>query len=199
MDELATASQLACGNGVERRRDRGGEGEGPVAREAAPGGLRLARQASEHFRLGCRPDTGGVTQATGFRCRAQLVRGPDPQRPTEGHEPLRPEPEVAAERDELRLDLALELLELGDPAGLDELAQPLLDAWPNAAQLANAARADELCHRSRCPTDEIRGAVVGAHAPVGGASEVEEGSVGVKRAGDLGVVHGASVSPWSLS
>ena len=93
----------------------------------------------------------------------------------------------------------LQLLELGDPAGLDELAQPLLDARADASQLAYASLADELFHRRRRRADEVGRAAVGADAPVGRAGQVEQRGVGLERAGDLGVVHGASVSTWRRS
>ena len=46
------------------------------------------------------------------------------------------QPEVAAEADEPGHELALELAQLGDLPGLDQLAQPRLDPGPDAAQLA---------------------------------------------------------------
>ena len=69
---------------------------------------------------------------------AQLVGGSDAERAADLDRALRPEAEQPPEADELRRDLALELVELRDPPGLDELAQPRLDPRPDAAQLSHA-------------------------------------------------------------
>ena len=195
MHELAAAPQLSCDSGLERRRKRVCERERPVAGQAAPRRLRLLRQRREHLRLGRGADSRRLAQPAGFGRCAQLVRRTDPERAAERHEPLRAEPEIAAERHELGLDLALQLLELGDPARLDQLAQAALDTRPDAAQLARPSGAHELCHGRRRRADQVGGPAIGADAPVRGAGEVEQSGVGVERAGDLGVVHGASVSP----
>ena len=88
--------------------------------------------------------------------------------------PLRPEPDQAAEADQLRPQLALELVELGDPAGLDELLEPRRDPGPDAAQLADAAGADELVDRHGRLADRLRGAAVGAGGVEARAREVEQ-------------------------
>ena len=135
-------------------------------------------------------------QPAGLRRRAQLVRGADPERTPERHEPLRAKAEVAAQRHELGLDLALEFLELGDPSRVDELAQAPLDAGADSAQLTRAARAHELLDGRRGRADQVGGPPIRPDAPVRRAGEVERRRVGIEGAGDLGVVHRASVSPW---
>ena len=47
-------------------------------------------------------------------------------------------PSSRAERDELRLDLALQLLQLRQPPGRDELLQPPLDPRADATELPHA-------------------------------------------------------------
>ena len=93
-----------------------------IRRPAAP--RALAREAREDLSLGLGPDPFDVAQAARFRRGAQLVRGADAELAAERDHPLRPEADEPAERDELRLDLALELFELGEATGLDELDEP---------------------------------------------------------------------------
>ena len=66
-------------------------------------------------------------------------------------EPRGAEPEVAAERDELRVEVALELLELRDRAGLDELDEAPLDPGADAAQLAGASLRTSSVDRTGVP------------------------------------------------
>ena len=51
---------------------------------------------------------------------------------------------MATEPDELRSDLLLEVVELRDPPGVDELVQPGGDAGTDAAKLLDTTAADEL-------------------------------------------------------
>jgi hypothetical protein len=74
----------------------------------------------------------------GFDCLPELGRRRDPESLPDLDRALRGEPEQPPEADELRPHLALELVELLDPPGLDELLQTRLDARPDAAQLPNA-------------------------------------------------------------
>ena len=139
-DELAPAPQLA----------------GRDSRRAEPRSRRPARvrgSGSGHARAGCgsrdsaarifasvagpTPGASRSLPASAAARSSATVRMPSAGR---ADEPLRAEAEVAAERDELRLDLALELRELCDPPRLDELAQARLDARADAAQLAHPAR-----------------------------------------------------------
>lgn len=175
VDELTAAPQLAGGDGAERRGDCSGERRGAVPSQAAPGGHGPAFERLEDRLLRGGADARRLAQATLDRGCPQLVRRPDPERAAEGDEPPRADPKVAAERDELGLDLPLELGELGDAARLDELAQALLDGRPDPAQLARAAASDELLDGSRSRADQIRRAAVGAGAPVSRSREVEQG------------------------
>ena len=71
------------------------------------------------------------------------------------------EPEVAPEPHQARGELALQLGELGDLAGLDQLAQPPLDPAPDPAQVAHPAVAYELRDRDGRRADRVGGAAVG--------------------------------------
>ena len=100
--------------------------------------LGLARERFEEPRLGLRSDAADRLQAPRGRRLAQLVGCPDVERLRDLDRALRAEPEVAAEADERRSELALELGQLRDRARLDELAQARLDPGPDPAQLAHA-------------------------------------------------------------
>src|SRR5581483_1036159 len=89
-------------------------------------------------------DPRHLAQATGRGRLAELGRRPYSERARDLHRLAGADPEVAAEPDEVRLHLALELLELRDLPGLDELLQAALDPPADPAQLAHAARADQV-------------------------------------------------------
>ena len=81
---------------------------------------------------------------------------------------LRAQPEVAAEADEVGRQLALELGQLGDLAGLDQLLEPARDPRPDAAQLAHPARGARGRRPGRaCAADRLRRATVGARLCTG--------------------------------
>ena len=110
----------------------------------------LARQPGQDLPLGRRRRCPGASRSRPAGGRlAQLVGGANPERAAERDHALGPEADEASEGDELRLDLALELLELGEPAGRYELDQAALDAWPDAVQLAHPSGADELFNGAR--------------------------------------------------
>src|SRR5204862_2335843 len=88
-----------------------------------------------------------LAQAPGLGGRAQILDRAHAERAPDRDQPLRPDAEEAAQRYELWLDLALELLELGQPAGRDELFQPSLDPRTDPAQLAYAPDPHELTNR----------------------------------------------------
>ena len=111
--------------------------------------LRLPRERFEQLGLDLRADAGHGRQAPG-RCRlAELLRGAHAERAGDLDRPLGPEPEIATEPDEAGRQLALELGELRDVAGLDQLAQPRIDARADPAQLADATRPHQVGHGNR--------------------------------------------------
>ncbi len=140
--ELAAAARIARRLAAERRRDLLDESPGavqshPTCRTRRPElgeplldpGSRLRadpRHAVEPARR------GGV---------AQLRERPDPERVPELAHALRGEPEQPADADELREHLVLQLAQLGQVAGLDELTQAGLDPGADSGELAHSARA----------------------------------------------------------
>ena len=110
MDDVAPAPHLARGLGAERLGDRRREHAGAVQEQAAPLRPPLAGERREDlpFRLG--PDAGRLAQPPLLRSGAQLVRRADSEGAADRDHPLRSEAEEPPERDELRLDLPLELL-----------------------------------------------------------------------------------------
>ena len=145
-----------------------------------PGSRRL--RAGERFQkpgLGLRSDAGRGLQAAGERGLAQLAARSHVERAGQLQRPLRGQPEVAAEADDVGRELPLELGELGDRARLDQLAQLRLDARPDPAQLPDPPRAHEVRDRRRRAPDRLGGAPV--------------------RAGAVGVASASSRSPASVS
>ena len=88
---------------------------------------------------------------------------------------LRAQAQVAADPDELRIGFPLQLLELGDRARLDELAQASLDRAADPAQFAHASRPHELGDVGRRRADEIGRPPVRANAVRARPGEVERG------------------------
>ena len=101
-------------------------------------------------------------------------------------ERLAPEAEIATEADEAGRELALELGQLGDVAGLDELAQPRLDPAADPAQLAHPAAAHELGDRDAgARADRLGRAAVGAGRVRVRVGELEQRRERVQPVGDL--------------
>ena len=103
--------------------------------------------------------------------------------------PLRRDAEQRRDADELGQRLRLELVQLGDAAGLDELPQPRLDARPDSGQLPRPSLPDECGHVGRRRADQIGRAAVCTHGVVAGAVQVEEGREGLEALGKGCVVH----------
>src|SRR5439155_3334943 len=129
------AAWVAGGDAAERLGDRRRELARAVEQQPArrPGPA-FARERRAQLRLGLRADTGHLLEASFVDRGAQLVRRADAERAPELDRAFRTEPEEAAEPDELRLNLALEVAEADDLAALDELLQHRRDARPDSAQ-----------------------------------------------------------------
>ena len=162
---VAPAPRVPGHRRAERVRDGADEFASAVEQQPLPGPRLLrAGERFEQARLRLRPDAARGLQAAGERGVAQLARRPHVERTGELQRPLRGQPEVAAEADEVRRELALELGELGDRARLDELTQLRLDARPDPAQLPDPPRAHEVRDRRRRAPDGLGGAPVRAGA-----------------------------------
>jgi hypothetical protein len=83
---------------------------------------------------------------------------------------------------------ALQLLELGDLAGLDQLFQPALDAAADAAQLAGATRPDQVGDRRLRRADQLGGPAVRARGVGVRPGQLEQRRERVQPLGDRAVV-----------
>ena len=139
--------------------------------------------------LGLRADPGHLAEPACASRVAQLVRGADAEHTRELGHPRRAHPDEAAEAHELRLHLALELLELGDPSGLDQLLQACCDSRSDTTQLLNPLSADELVDRRPRLADRLRRATVRTGRVTPRVGEVEEHGEGLQPLGDRRIVH----------
>src|SRR6516162_2073202 len=117
--------------------------------------LRLALERLAQLRGALRPHPGDVLDPSALDRLAQLRRRSRTERAPGRDGLLRRQTEVAPEPDESRLDLALQLARVRDLAGLDELAQPRLQARPDPAQVANLPAAHEVDNRRRQCADQL--------------------------------------------
>ena len=189
---VAPAPHVAGRLAVERRRDAADELQRAVEQEPAPRSRHgFAGQRLEQPRLGLRPDPRHGAQAARGGRLAQLGGRPDAERPRELDRALRAQAEVAAQADQLGRELALELRQLGDRAGLDELAQPRLDPGADPAQLARPPGAHQLDDGDRGRPDRLGGAAVRARRVGVRVGELEQRRERVQAIGDQGVLHPA--------
>jgi hypothetical protein len=107
--------------------------------------------------------------------------------------PARAQPEVAAEADEAGHELVLELGQLGDVAGVHQLAQARLDPRADPAQVAHAPRPHQIGDRDRRGADRLGRAAVGAGGVGVGLGELEHRGERLQPIGDDRVVHARSV------
>ena len=135
------------------------------------------------------PIPGTLSSLPSAAASLQLRQRPDPERVPELAHPLRRDAEQRRDADELRQRLRLQLVQLGDPAGLDELAQPRLDSRPDPGQLAHATLAHQRSDVCGCRADHVRRPTVRAHGVVAGAVQVEQGRERVEAVGEGRVVH----------
>src|SRR5581483_10076301 len=183
----------------ERRRDGSDELAGAVEEQPPPRPrLGFPRQRLEELRLRLRSDARHRAQPAGGRRLAKLLGGPSIERPRQLQRALGPEPEVAAETDEVGGELALELRQLGDLPRLDQLAELSLDAATDSAQLARPPRTHQVGHRHPRAADRLRRAAVGAHAVRVRVAQVEHRRERLQAVGDPSVVHRGSVAPTAV-
>src|SRR5581483_1599256 len=152
---------------AQRPCDRLGERPRAVERQPAP-------RYRPDLRLGRRPDPGSLAQAARRGGLAQLGGGADAEGAPELDHSLRPEPDQAAQPDQLRLHLALELVDLRDAPGLDELAQPRLDRRADPPQLADTSGTDQVGDRGGRRAHELRRTSIRTDAVMPRAREVEQ-------------------------
>ena len=148
----------------------------------------LAGQRIEQPLLDLRPDARHRAQPPGRRRLAQFVPRAYVQGAGDLERALGAEPEVEAEPDQVGPQLTLELGQLGDLAGLDQLAQAPLDARPDPPQPAHLAGADEAGHRELRRAHGLRGPPVGARGVGIRVRELEQRGEGLEALGDGRVV-----------
>ena len=98
----------------------------------------LALERREQPLLGLRPDPGNALEPAGLSCVAKLVDRADAERRPDLDHPLWSHAQETAEADELGLHVAFELVQLGDPSSLDELAETRGDPWTDPAEVLHA-------------------------------------------------------------
>jgi hypothetical protein len=141
------------------------------------------------LRFGLRADSWRAPQPPLARRLAKLVGGADPERARQLDRAPRIQAEIPAEADEIGCELALELVELGDRTGFDQLAEPRLDRTPDAPQLARPSRFNELGDREGRLANGVGGATVGADGVRVAVDELQQHGERIEPIGDLGVVH----------
>ena len=146
------------------------------------------RQRRPQLALGLGPDPRHLLQSSGLGRLAELRERADAEHASDLEHALDRDAEEAPEPGQLRRDLALELLQLGDLAGLDQLDQPPLDPRPDPAQLAGAALAHELGDRRLGRPDQVGRAAVRPRCVRARACQLEQRGELVEASSDLGVV-----------
>src|SRR5215218_1965938 len=160
--------------------------------------LVLARERGAQLRLRLRADAAHRREPTRRDRFAKLARRPRADRATKLDRPLRPEAEVAAEADQLRLHLALQLARAGDLTARDELLQHGRDSRSDPAERLDLALPEQVGDRCRERSDQLGRAAIGADGVVAGARQVQQGRVALERVRDLRVVEIGRHSPDSL-
>ena len=159
----------------------------------------LVLEPVEQAPLRLRPDPGDRRQASGTRGFAELVGRRDAERAADLHHALGPDAEEAAKPDQLRLHVALELLQLRNPPGFDELVETPGDTRPDPPQLLDSAGRDELRDRRLRVADRLGRAAVCARRVMPGARQVEQARECFQLLGDLGICHTVSLAAWRRS
>jgi hypothetical protein len=129
--------------------------------DASPGTTTASRS---QLALGLRPDPRHLLQPSAVSRLAQLRERADAEHPPDLEHALDRDAQEACEAGELRRDLALELPQLGDLAGLDQLAQPPLDSRPDAAQLAHSSGAHQIDDGHGKGTHQVCRTAIGARS-----------------------------------
>ncbi|HET7044551.1 MAG TPA: hypothetical protein VFI37_06855, partial [Gaiellaceae bacterium] len=153
--ESPEAARVAGGHSAERGGDRTDERATPIEGQPASRARHGRGERPPKLRLRRRADPRHPLQVAAGDRGAQLGGRLDVECPRQLDRACRREAEQAAEADDLRQHLPLELAQLGDLARLDQLAQPCLDRRADPAQLADTPRADELRHRRCREADQL--------------------------------------------
>ena len=172
---------------ADRRRDPAGQGHARVSRSD---GVTCVRPRSSD--ASSRSSVRGPMPGTSRSRPSAAARRSSAAVSISSAAPIRtpssaPEPERAKERCKLRRGALLELVEVCDPAVVDQLPQPGLDAPADAAKLRDRSGPDECCDRKRRGPDQLGGSPEGTGGVLPGPGEVEEGRVFLECGGQLRV------------
>ncbi len=159
-----------------------------VEQQPAPCPWGPAPQALQDAGFRLRADPGHRLEPTAEGRRSEVVGRPHVERAPDLDHSLRADAEQPPEADQLRLHLALELVELRDRARLDQLAEACGDARPDPAELLHPSRAHELADRRPRLADRLGSAAVGARRVAARAGQLEQGCERLQSLGDLSVV-----------
>jgi hypothetical protein len=151
--------------------------------------LGLPRQRFHDLCLRLGPDAGDGTEPARRHRFAELFGSAHPERPRDLDRAPGPESEIAAEPDEAGRELAFEFRQFRDLAGLQQLAQPCLDARADPTQLPHPPGPHELGDGEARSANQVGGAAVGPHRVGVRIGEFQQGGERIQAVGDLRVVH----------
>jgi hypothetical protein len=201
--EVAPSPRVSGRVAAEALRDRLGELEGAIQGQPAARLEPRALERGQDLGFGRRADPGDLPETAAGGRVAQLVGVRHVQRVPDLHEPLRREADEAGQPNELGANGCLQLVELREPPGLDELAEARLDRAADSGQFPDATTAHEAGDIRRRRADQLGGAPVRAHAVEARARQVEQGGERLEPVGEprvVGLGHPGSVlDAWPRS
>ena len=155
-----------------------------------PRGRRVRLERGQHRLLELRAEAAQLAQAPGRGRLAQRLRRVDAELVEESPRSLGPEPREPGDRQQPRREALAELHRRRDLAGLDQVADLLLERRADAGELGDAPLARERGDRDGGVADDLRGVAVGEHAVDDGAVELVEVAELLERVRDLAVALG---------
>ena len=185
------AARVPCDLAAERVRDRADElarlGEHEAARRPLLG---AARQPLDQLALGGSADAAHGAQPAAERCGPELLGRPHVERLADLEHALRADADQPSEADQLGTQLALQVVELGDPARRDKLVETGRDAGADPSQLPHTPGADELLDPHRRLPHRAGGSAVGPRRVGVGPREIEQRRERFQSLRDARVVEG---------
>ena len=175
-----TSAVVPGGLGTNSPRDAADELPSPVEPYAPRrAGLALPGECRDDLRFGLGSDAGHVAQAAPSGRLSQLAGGADVERAGDVDDALGAQPQVSAEADEVRHEVALELDELRDLSRFHELTQARLDPGADAPKLATATGGDKLGDPHPVVANGLRRPPVGTDRVGISVAEFQHGREGV--------------------
>ena len=146
---IRPAARIARHLAAERRRDLLGQVARTVQGQALSRLGPLLLEPLQEALLGRRSDAAHLLQPPLASRGPQLVDGAHAEHPSDLEHPLRGDAQEAPQAHELRLDFSLELVQLRDRPGFDQLAEAGSDAGPDPAELLHPPCPHELRRPAR--------------------------------------------------